>query len=32
MFRDLQSPRWIIAKGILFLLAGGMASTLLLPR
>lgn len=32
MFRDLQNPRWIIAKGLLFLLAGGMASTLLLAE
>lgn len=32
MFRDLQNPRWIIAKGFLFLLAGVMASTLLLAE
>lgn len=32
MFRDLQNPRWIIAKGLLFLLAGVMASTLLLAE
>ena len=32
MFRDLQNPRWIIAKGVLFLLAGVMASTLLLAE
>lgn len=32
MFGDLQNPRWIIAMGILFLLAGVMASTLLLAE
>lgn len=32
MFRDLQNLRWIIAKGVLFLLAGIMASTLLLAE
>lgn len=30
MFGDLQNPRWIIAKGGLFLLAGALASGLLL--
>ena len=32
MFRDLQDPRWIIVKGVLFLLAGVMASALLLAE
>ena len=30
MLGDLKDARWIIAKGFLFLLAGGMASGLLL--
>lgn len=32
MFRDLRDPRWIIAKGILFLIAGVFASGLLLAE
>lgn len=32
MFQDLKDPRWIIAKGILFLLAGILASGLLLAE
>lgn len=32
MFRDLQDPRWIIAKGVLFLVTGVLASGLLLAE